>query len=204
MTATNPPSNPHHESLGAAAHRAPELVASHWFNTPQPITLEGLRGKVVVIEAFQMLCPGCVSHGLPQAQRIAEVFNPADVSVIGLHSVFEHHTAQGTRAALEAFLHEYRIRFPVGIDAAASAGTIPQTMQAYQLRGTPSLILIDRQGIRREQHFGSVSDVAIGAQVMQLVAEKIDDSYTKDSANAAPGQRMPACDSDGCSIEPSE
>ena len=49
---------------------APELAVSRWFNTDENPTLAGLRGEVVVIEAFQMLCPGCVSHGIPQAQRI--------------------------------------------------------------------------------------------------------------------------------------
>lgn len=147
---------------------APELMVSDWLNTSTPITLAENRGKVVVIEAFQMLCPGCVSHGLPQAQRISETFSADDVTVIGLHTVFEHHDAQGTRTALEAFLHEYRFSFPVAIDA-QSDQRIPKTMAAYQLQGTPSLILIDRAGKIREQHFGSVGDMVVGAQIMQLV-----------------------------------
>ncbi len=53
---------------------APPLAIAHWLNTPAPITLDGLRGRVVLIEAFQMLCPGCVSHGLPQARRVQETF----------------------------------------------------------------------------------------------------------------------------------
>ena len=91
---------------------APELQVERWFNTRTPITLAELRGKVVVIEAFQMLCPGCVSHGLPQALAIAATFSTDQVAVIGLHSVFEHHSAMQPHA-LEAFLHEYRIKFPV-------------------------------------------------------------------------------------------
>ncbi len=63
--------------------QAPELQTSHWFNTDTALTLESLRGRVVAIEAFQMHCPGCVSHGLPQAKRIAETFNPDDVTVLG-------------------------------------------------------------------------------------------------------------------------
>ena len=48
---------------------APELSVSQWFNTDEDITLLGLRGKVVVIEAFQMLCPGCVTHGFARSRR---------------------------------------------------------------------------------------------------------------------------------------
>ncbi len=149
---------------------AAELETSHWFNTDQPLTLEDLRGKVVAIEAFQMLCPGCVSHGLPQAQRIAETFSPDDVVVIGLHCVFEHHDVQGRRVALEAFLHEYRIGFPVAMDMPSDLD-VPRTMAAYELRGTPTLLLIDRQGRLRKKLFGQSSDLALGAEIMSLLQE---------------------------------
>jgi peroxiredoxin len=151
---------------------APELQTSHWLNTPEPITLASLIGKVVVIEAFQMLCPGCVSQGLPQASRVAEAFNRSDVVVLGLHCVFEHHAAQGSREALAAFLHEYRIRFPVAIDAPSENSPIPRTMTSFQLQGTPSMLLIDRSGELRHQHFGTRPDLLLGAEIMTLVSEK--------------------------------
>ena len=47
-----------------APEMAPELAVSQWFNADTEVTLEALRGEVVVVEAFQMLCPGCVSHGV--------------------------------------------------------------------------------------------------------------------------------------------
>ena len=147
---------------------APELAVTSWLNTPDPISLAELRGRIVVIEAFQMLCPGCVNHGLPLLSRIAETFSADDVVPIGLHTVFEHHEVQGSRAALQAFLHEYRIKFPVGIDAPSLNGEIPTTMHSYQLKGTPSLLVIDQQGYLRQQTFGHVSDMAIGALLGQL------------------------------------
>lgn len=150
---------------------APPLKVAHWFNTEKPLALDQLRSKVVVIEAFQMLCPGCVSHGLPQAARIARVFSRQHVEVIGLHCVFEHHEAQGTPAALAAFIHEYRWPFPIGLDAVSDDSAIPQTMQAYALQGTPSLVLIDSHGVIRETHFGQADDMAVGAQIMALVKE---------------------------------
>jgi hypothetical protein len=150
----------------------PEIDAAEWLNTERPLSLRDLQGRVVAVEAFQMLCPGCVSHGLPQAQRIAQTFQPGEVAVIGLHAVFEHHDAM-TPAALRAFLHEYRIRFPVAIDAAGS-GAMPRTMAAWQLEGTPTLLLFDRHGRMRARHFGQVSDMAVGAQIMALVREQDD------------------------------
>jgi len=149
---------------------APELQVAAWLNTARSLSLAQLRGKVVAIYAFQMLCPGCVSHGIPQAKTIRATFPEQDVAVIGLHSVFEHHDVM-TPAALEAFVHEYRIDFPVAIDQPSTHGPIPLTMEEYQLRGTPTLLLIDRQGRLRASHFGRADDMKVGAMIGQLVAE---------------------------------
>lgn len=147
------------------------LHAQEWLNTDRALTLGDFRGKVLAVEVFQMLCPGCVSHGLPQAGRIAATFDPAKVAVIGLHSVFEHHAAM-TTVALRAFLHEYRVRFPVAVDQPGSPGPLPRTMTEWQLEGTPTLVLFDRSGQMRARHFGQVPDMAIGAQVMALLQEQ--------------------------------
>lgn len=125
-----------------------ELHAQEWLNTDRPLTLESFRGKVLAVEVFQMLCPGCVSHGLPQAARLTATFPADKLAVIGLHSVFEHHAAM-TSVALRAFLHEYRIRFPVAVDQPGARGPMPRTMDAWQLEGTPTLVLFGRDGQMR-------------------------------------------------------
>lgn len=118
-----------------------------------------------------MLCPGCVGHGLPLAKKISKTFRSEDVVVVGLHTVFEHHEAQGQKAVLQAFLHEYRIQFPVGIDAQTAGSRLPLTMSACGLQGTPSLILLDRFGQRRQQYFGAVDELVIGAELGRLILE---------------------------------
>ena len=184
------------------ARPAPPWQVAQWFNTDQPLSLEALRGKVVVLEAFQMLCPGCVSHGLPQAARVRDTFATEQVAVIGLHTVFEHHAAM-TPTSLEAFLYEYRITFPVGVDKAAgdaNEGTdIPQTMQAYAMPGTPTLTLIDAQGRIRHQHFGQVSDLVLGAEITTLVNEA--ETLREIAKVQQPEKPVQAgCDSDACTI----
>ena len=151
---------------------APEQITEKWFNTHTPISLQKLRGKVVVIEAFQMLCPVCVLYGIPQAVRISQTFSSNDVTVLGLHTVFKHHEAQGSLAALKAFIHEYKIAFPIAIDAGSAEQGEPQTMRNYALRGTPSLILIDREGRDREQLFCRKPDLALGATIKDLVLDR--------------------------------
>ncbi|MCU0818252.1 MAG: redoxin domain-containing protein [Beijerinckiaceae bacterium] len=149
---------------------APELVVSRWFNTPTPLTLAGLRGRVVLLHAFQMLCPGCVSAGIPQAERAHRMFRDADLTVIGLHTVFEHHAAM-TPVSLEAFIHEYRLTFPIGVDQPGTNTPLPVTMQRYGLQGTPSTVLIGRDGQIRHIGFGREDDMAIGMMIGSLLAE---------------------------------
>jgi hypothetical protein len=122
-----------------------------------------------VLHTFQMLCPGCVQHGLPQALRVHRLFPPDKLAVIGLHTVFEHHDVMGPRA-LRVFLDEYRITFAVGIDQADAAGPVPLTMQAYALRGTPSVLVFDAAGYLRLSHFGQIDDLQLGAVIGQLLA----------------------------------
>ena len=52
---------------------APEWRTTTWLNSPEPLSLVRLRGRVVLLHAFQMLCPGYVARGIPQAQRVAEL-----------------------------------------------------------------------------------------------------------------------------------
>jgi hypothetical protein len=154
----------------AGAALAPDWQVSQWLNTKVALDLAVLRGRVVVLHAFQMLCPGCVNHGLPQAERIHRQFDSSDVAVIGMHTVFEHHSVM-TPEALRVFLHECRITHPIAVDRAIAGDPIPATMRAYQMQGTPTLVLIDRQGRRRFQQFGRVEDLAAGAELMSLVRE---------------------------------
>ncbi|WP_442754313.1 peroxiredoxin family protein [Methylocystis sp. JAN1] len=149
---------------------APELSVSRWFNAPAPIALESLRGRVVMLHAFQMLCPGCVAHGTPQAQRAHKLFRDTDLAVIGLHTVFEHHAAM-TPVSLEAFIHEYRLTFPIGVDQASDDSAAPVTMRRYEMRGTPTCILVGRDGTIRHHGFGQEDDMMIGAVIGTLLAE---------------------------------
>ncbi|HJQ58387.1 MAG TPA: redoxin domain-containing protein [Vineibacter sp.] len=153
------------------AEAAPEWQISEWFNSDAPLSLPALRGKVIVAFAFQMLCPGCVHESIPQAKRVHETFKGGSVATIGLHTVFEHHDAMRP-VSLKAFIHENRLPFPVGVDAHEGDDPLPVTMRRYAMRGTPTLLLIDRAGRLRRQAFGHVPDLALGAEIMALIGER--------------------------------
>jgi hypothetical protein len=171
---------------------APPWSIDRWLNAPAPLSLESLRGRAILAVAFQMLCPGCVSVGLPQAQKARATFREDDLVVVGLHTVFEHHEAQGSVAALKAFLHEYRIGFPVGIDAQDAGG--PITMRAYGMRGTPTILLYDRSGRLRMHQFGHIDDMALGASIILALT----DGGDVGAVGAADAARGGVCGPEGC------
>lgn len=185
------------------------LDVAGWINS-EPVDMADLRGRVVLIEAFQMLCPGCVSHGIPQAQRVQRLFDRSELVVLGLHSVFEHHDVMGPDA-LAAFVSEYRVTFPVAIDRPIQGRSIPATMGEYQLQGTPSTLLIDRNGRLRHVALGQIDDIALGARLGRLLAEPyhpVDDPAGRSTRpegldgsggdSVAPAEHPgPACTTDG-------
>jgi hypothetical protein len=125
------------------------------------------------------------------------LFPASEVAVIGLHTVFEHHAAMGPEA-LKAFLHEYKVYFPVGIDRPSDRGdAIPSTMRRYGMQGTPTLLLIDRDGRLRRQTFGHVPDLQLGAEIMALMREP---STAELQPNSASAGSQANCDDNGCRI----
>lgn len=149
---------------------AADWTVSRWFNTGGPLSLADLRGRVVLAAAFQMRCPGCVEHTVPQLRRAHAYFPQGDVAVAGLHTVFENHEAQRPDL-LAVFLEEAGVSFPVGVDQPSGDGPVPVTMGRYAMQGTPTLVLIDRQGRLRRQTFGHIGDLQLGAEVMSLMRE---------------------------------
>lgn len=148
---------------------APPLEAAAWINAEAPLTLESLRGRVVLLHAFQMRCPGCHELATPQAQRVHDAFARAEVFVLGLHCPFENQEAQSPKL-LARYVLDQRLTFPIAIDAPDDRG-IPLTMKALNLNGTPTLVLLDRAGRVRMKRFGHVPDLELGAAIGTLLAE---------------------------------
>ena len=148
--------------------QAPSLEIQEWINAENEITLEKLKGKIVIIYAFQMLCPGCVQHSIPQSKRLYEKFKNKEIEVLGLHTVFEHNEVM-TAEALKVFIDEYQIKYPVGIDLPVEDDYRPATMKKYDMQGTPTLIIIDQEGNLKMKAFGFVEDLDIGLLVGSLI-----------------------------------
>ncbi|MGH1472627.1 MAG: peroxiredoxin family protein [Cellvibrionaceae bacterium] len=178
---------------------APPLDTVEWINSAKPLTLSELKGKVVVIHAFQMLCPGCVSHGIPQASSIYKTYSRDEVQVIGLHAVFEHHDVM-TSKALKAFVHEYRLSFPIAIDKPSDNNAIPCTMTSFQMKGTPTLIILDKNGYLRVNYFGRMNDMQVGSIIGGLLEEKSASSKEVEITGSTNHLTSLQCGNDGCLI----
>lgn len=148
--------------------KAKDLQVSKWLNAPPDFNLDLGAPHIKVIHAFQMLCPGCVYMSIPQAKDLHRIFENEPVQIIGLHTVFEHHDVM-TPEALAVFIKEWRLPFPVGIDRPGKDHWMPETMKAYNMQGTPTLLIIDHTGELRVQHFGHVETETIVGIIKNLI-----------------------------------
>lgn len=153
-----------------AVRMAPEWRIDNWINS-RPLKLADLRGKVVILEFFQLWCPGSNHFSVPLMLKWEKMFrdNP-DVVLLSIHSVFEGHDQQTPEELLQ-FMTEKKIRHPVGIDRHEPGNPIPLTMQAYDIQGTPEIIIIDKAGQIRFQKFGSFDWFAAERLIQNLARE---------------------------------
>ncbi|MBZ0107574.1 MAG: TlpA family protein disulfide reductase [Candidatus Scalindua rubra] len=134
-------------------NQAPEWVISEWINS-DGFTLSDMRGKVVIIDFFQLWCPGCNKFSGPLMNKwFRQYGNRKDIQLVGIHTVFEGH-AQQTPKRLRQYVKEKSIAYPVGVDGQVADQRLPETMIRYHTRGTPEMAIIDKKGRIRFQHFG--------------------------------------------------
>ena len=153
-----------------AGNKAPELVVSEWINK-DPGTLTSMKGKVVVIDFFQMWCPGCNNFSGPLMFQLEEKYKKRDdIVFISMHTVFEGHSYQ-TPADLKEYVIEKGIKHSVGIDAYDDGQYTPVTMKKYRTGGTPCITIIDKNGYIRFKKLGGFNPDSAFKVVDQLLGE---------------------------------
>ena len=154
--------------------KAPQWDISEWINS-EPINLSDLKGQVVVIDFFQLWCPGCKSFSIPLMDHWEKkVFKKeaaeGRIAFVSIHTVFEGHNFQ-TPKRLRRFLKEKAIEHPVGIDRHIDGRRIPETMRRYKTMGTPEMAIIDKNGNLRFQRFGYF-EPAFGENLIRTLLEE--------------------------------
>ena len=124
---------------------APALVGiTDWINTP-PLSLQQLKGKVVLIDFWTYSCINCV-RTLPYIRQWYEAYRNKGLVIIGVHTPeFEFEkNVNNVKAAVKRF----EIQYPVALD------NNYQTWQNYNNSYWPAHYLIDQEGVIRYKHFG--------------------------------------------------
>lgn len=124
---------------------APELIpGGAWFNS-EPLTLQGLRGKVVLIDFWTYSCINC-QRTLPYLRAWNEKYKDKGLVIIGVHSPeFEFEKSQ--KNVLQA-LTDFKLEYPIVQDNNFA------TWRAYNNRYWPAKYFIDKEGYIRYSHFG--------------------------------------------------
>ena len=129
--------------------RAPELRHLKWLNS-QPLTLEKLRGKVVLIRFWLIDCPYC-QRTAPALNYLLDKYGKEGLVIIGIHHPKSKEAENETlvRKCAEAL----NFKFPLAMDnswANVNAYWLGQKKREY----TSASFLIDKQGTIRWVHPG--------------------------------------------------
>jgi thiol-disulfide isomerase/thioredoxin len=142
--------------------RAPELAgAGGWVNTPYPLSLEALRGRIVLLDFWTFCCANCL-HVLDELRELEHRY--ADVLVVvGVHSPKFAHEAE--HEAVVAAVERYDVRHPVLDDPELT------TWRQYAVRAWPTLVVVDPEGYVVAQASGEGHAAGLAEVVERLVAE---------------------------------
>jgi thiol-disulfide isomerase/thioredoxin len=125
--------------------RAPSLNgAVEWLNSP-PLTTEGLRDKVVLVDFWTYSCINCI-RTTPYVRAWADKYKDQGLVVIGVHApefAFEKKINNVRQAA-----GDLKISYPVAID------NDYKIWRAFENSYWPAHYLIDVKGQIRYHHFG--------------------------------------------------
>lgn len=164
------PLNPFNINDPLIGKEAPELVISEWING-KGTTLEDLKGKVVVLEFFQLWCPGCNSFSIPLMKEWTDTYRDDErIFFLSVHTVFEGHDYQNPRR-LKKFVKDKNIDHLIGIDAYRGSEKTPITMRKYRTGGTPAMAIVDKNGIIRFKYFGGFNKEPVKALIDYLLEE---------------------------------
>ena len=124
----------------------------------QPVTLEGLRGKVVVLNFWASWChPACYEEA-PVLERGWRAWRERGVMVVGVD-------IQDTNEAAQKFIRDLSLTFPNARDISGKVSI------DYGVYGVPETFFIDRRGRIRGKHVGAVTDAVFRTTVETLLAE---------------------------------
>ena len=150
------------EYESAESATAPGLAHGDWINS-EPLKLEGLRGRVVLIEFWTFGCINC-RNTLPFVKSWHDRYREKGLTVIGVHS---------PEFAEETIVENLRRQIvSLGINYPVVSDNDYQTWNAYNVKAWPTIFLLDKQGRIRWKHVGEGDYDETERVIQKLLAEK--------------------------------
>jgi thiol-disulfide isomerase/thioredoxin len=144
------------------SYPAPEITGiEKWLNS-EPLTLQQLRGKVVLVDFWTYTCINCI-RTLPYVKSWHEKYKDKGLVVIGAHTP-EFPYERSTENVMEA-LKRFDIKYPVAQDNRYA------TWEAYKNRYWPATYLINKKGQVVYLHYGEGRYEETEAAIRALLAE---------------------------------
>lgn len=123
--------------LAQAQSKAPELVGlGQWFNS-EPLTMQKLRGKVVMVDFWTYGCYNCVNT-LPHVTALHAKYKDKGLVIVGVHT--PEFPFERSPSNVEAALKRHGITYPVAQDNNFA------TWRAYSNQYWPAQYIVDRNG----------------------------------------------------------
>ena len=146
----------------ASADLIPEVRGIEaWINS-EPLTIEGLRGKVVLVDFWTYTCVNCI-RTLPYLKDWQSKYASRGLVILGAHSP-EFEFEKDFSNVLEA-VQDLGVTWPVAMDNDFA------TWRAYQNRFWPHKYLADAQGRLRYDHIGEGGYLETEEEIRKLLVE---------------------------------
>lgn len=145
---------------------APEFThqkSDAWLNS-KPLSLEELRGKVVLLDFWTFDCWNCY-RSFPWLRTLESQLENREFMVIGIHTPeFEH---ERNRNRLVEKVRIYELSHPIMIDNDFSF------WNAVGSRYWPSFFILDKKGVIRASYFGQIDQHSAQAEKIERMVEEL-------------------------------
>lgn len=156
--------------------KAPEIVpGGAWFNS-EPLTLNQLKGKVVVIDFWTYSCINC-QRTLPYLRDWNEKYKDKGLVIIGVHAP-EFEFEKSEKNVSQAII-DFELTYPIVQDNDFA------TWRAYSNRYWPAKYFIDKEGYIRYTHFGEGAYDESEKVIQELLKEAGATNVSNDINNPA-------------------
>jgi thiol-disulfide isomerase/thioredoxin len=148
---------------------APAFAEGVWINS-DPLTLESLRGRVVVVDFWTFACFNC-RNTLPALKHLQDAYAARGLSIVGVHTpeLEREQVIENVRREVAS----------LGVRYAVLTDNDYATWNAYHVEAWPTIFILDKRGRVRYKHVGEGDYDVQERAIKALLAEDYKDDAAK-------------------------